>query len=60
MHVIRPPMTMYEQIMMWLLIMIMLVDFDNDVIHSLTRRNENLAVKFDTNETMAVMVHKSR
>lgn len=60
MHVIRPPMTMYEQIMMWLLIMIMLVDFDNDVIHSFTRRNENLAVKFDTNETMAVMVHKSR
>lgn len=52
-------MSMHEQIMMWLLIMIMLVDFDNDVIHSYTRRNENLAVEFDTNETIAVMVHKS-
>lgn len=39
--------------------MITLVDFDNDAIHSYTRRNENLAVKFDTNETIAVMVHKS-
>lgn len=30
--------------MMWLLIIIMLVDFDNDMVHSYTRRKEHLAV----------------
>lgn len=30
--------------MMWLLIIIMLIDFDNDMIHSHTRRKEHLAI----------------
>lgn len=42
-HVTHPHVTMCEQ-MMWLLIMIILTAFDNNMIHSYTRKNENLAV----------------
>ena len=42
-HVTHPHVTMCDQIM-WLLIMIMLTAFDNNMIHSYMRKNENLAV----------------
>lgn len=43
-HITHPHVTMCEQMMMWLLIMIILTAFDNNMIHSYMRKNENLAV----------------
>lgn len=34
---------MFEQMMMWLLLMITLLDVDNNVIQCHTRKNDNLA-----------------